>query len=104
MAAEKAALEELQAAEDSQNGHEQRPNGWEVSRLNHFLLILKWEGRNSKTPPHQTMPRSNEILDSADQISLLRSEPSGVWLSSPRPTPIPRLSMFLLTNFSIPPS
>lgn len=82
MAAEKAALEELQTAENSQNGHDQQPNEWEVSRLNPFLLFLKWGGRNSKTPPHQAMPRSNEILDSADQISLLQSETSGVWLST----------------------
>lgn len=85
MAAEKAALEELHTAENSQNGHELQLNEWEVSRLNPFLLFLKWRGRNSKTP-HQAMPRSNEILDSADQISLLRSETFEVWLS-PLPNP-----------------
>lgn len=36
MAAKKAALEEIQAAEDSQNDQEQRTIEWKVSQLNHF--------------------------------------------------------------------
>lgn len=104
MAAERAALEELHAAEDSQNYHEQRPNERKVSRLNHFLFFRGGKGE-TLTPPHQGVPQSNKILDSADQISLLRSESSGVWTSGAWPSVPPNSNScrVLLTYCSIPP-
>lgn len=40
IAAEKAALEKLQAADDSQSNDEQRSNQWDVSLLIHFFSIF----------------------------------------------------------------
>lgn len=80
VAAEKAALEKLQAAEAIQNDHEQRSNRWEVSPLIHLPPFCKdWEGGKvlNRVSPHQGMPRYNKkILDSVDQISMSRAESS----------------------------
>lgn len=101
VAAEKAALENLQAAEAIQNDHKQRSNQWEISPLIHLLHFLRF-GKGKilnkviTAPGYASIQRKNTRQRRPDQY-VTRRILQGY---GPQPSHFPRVTLFLLISLA----